>query len=50
MSSYTPADIRKIIDDLDDILRAAIKDGNIEAVFTRERGTLVSKMCHSCHV
>ena len=42
MSTYTVAEIRKMVDDLDDRIRAAVVSGNIEAVFCQERATLVS--------
>lgn len=41
MSSYTPAEIRKVVDDMDDVIRAAVRNGDIEKVFTQERSTLV---------
>jgi hypothetical protein len=43
MSAYTTADVRKIVDDLDDILRSAVVNGDVAEVFARERGNLVSK-------
>jgi hypothetical protein len=42
MSTYSTADIRKMVDDVDDAFRAALLDGDIKTVFTRERGNLVS--------
>jgi hypothetical protein len=42
MSTYTPADIRKMVDELDDIMRGAIARGDIKTVFGKERPTLVS--------
>ena len=44
MSSYTPADIRNMVDDFDALIREAVGKGNIKDVFTRERYTLVSKV------
>ena len=41
-ATYTPADIRKIVDDFDDIIRGAIIWGDISQVFARERPTMVS--------
>lgn len=49
MSTYTTVDIRKMIDDLDDILRAGIDAGNIKDVFSRERGNFVSNLFGSVH-
>jgi hypothetical protein len=42
MPFYSVADIRKMIDDLDDVLRAAAVNGNLEEVFRRERRNVVS--------
>jgi hypothetical protein len=41
-SSYTPADVRKMVDDFDDVIRAAIGNGTIEATCKKERITMVS--------
>jgi hypothetical protein len=41
MSTYTPVEFRKMIDDLDDVIRIAIVNGNIQSVFKRERAALV---------
>lgn len=41
-SSYTPADVRKMVDDLDEIIWAAIRNGTIEATFKKERITMVT--------
>jgi hypothetical protein len=43
MSTYTTADVRKMVDDLDDIIRAAVANGDVQEVFARERGNFVSK-------
>jgi hypothetical protein len=43
MSTYTVADIRKMVDDLDDVIRASIGQGDIETVFVKERPAFVSK-------
>ena len=40
--SYTPAAIRKLVDDLDNILRAAVLDGTIEQRYAQERKKVVS--------
>jgi hypothetical protein len=42
MSTYSVADIRKMVDDVDDVFRTAILNSDIKAVFTRERANLVS--------
>jgi len=44
MSSYTPADIRKKVDDFDDIIRAAVIERNIESVFGKKRRNFVSNI------
>ena len=44
MSIITTADVRKMVDDLDDNLRAAVIRGDVSEVFKRERGTMVSKV------
>jgi hypothetical protein len=44
MSTYNLSDIRKLIDDLDEIIRASVIKGDIAAVFEKERATLVSKV------
>ena len=41
MSTYTTSDIRNMVDDLDDKIRAAVVRGDIATVFTTERDTLV---------
>jgi len=43
MSLYTKAEIRCMIDDLDDKIRAAVITGAMETVFVNERLHLVSK-------
>jgi len=40
--SYTSADIRKLIDDLDDNLLAAVLNGTIEQRYAQERKKVVS--------
>jgi 2-keto-3-deoxy-L-rhamnonate aldolase RhmA len=42
MTAYTAPQVRKIIDDLDDIFRAAAQNGRVKAVFARERKAIVS--------
>jgi hypothetical protein len=42
MATYTPVDVREMIDKLDDTLRAAILYGNIEETFGKERKNVVS--------
>ena len=42
MASYTPVDVREMIDKLDDTLRAAILQGNIQETFDKERKNVVS--------
>lgn len=42
MSTYTKSEIRTMVDDLDDKIRAAVVRGEIGTVFTTERVTLVS--------
>jgi Ni2+-binding GTPase involved in maturation of urease and hydrogenase len=46
MSTYTAADIRKMIDELDSQYRTAIIKGDIEVVFKKERAKLVSSFSH----
>jgi hypothetical protein len=46
MSTYTTADVRKMVDDLDDIIRGAVDKGDVEEVFGRERGKMVSNQLH----
>jgi hypothetical protein len=41
-SPYTPADVRKMVDDFDDVIRAAIANGTTEAMCKKERMTMVS--------
>ena len=41
-TTYTPADIRKMVDEFDDIVRGAIIRGDISKVFVAERPALVS--------
>jgi len=40
--SYTSADIHKLIDDLDDNLRAAVLDGTIEQRYAQQQKKVVS--------
>jgi len=42
MSTYSAADIRKTIDDIDDAIRASVVQGDVAEVFDRQRATLVS--------
>jgi hypothetical protein len=35
-----------MVDDLDDIIRRAVDNGDVEAVFARERGKMVSNSLH----
>ena len=44
MPSYTTAEIRKMIDDYDDLVREAVANGNLKDLFPEERVTLVSKI------
>jgi hypothetical protein len=44
MSTYNVSDIRKLVDDLDDIIRASVLKGDIATVFGNERASLVSKL------
>jgi hypothetical protein len=41
MTSFTSAEIRESIDNLDDKIRAAIEKKNVETVFRQERANLV---------
>ncbi|KAF8811077.1 hypothetical protein BYT27DRAFT_7253207, partial [Phlegmacium glaucopus] len=45
MTAYTAPQVRKIIDDLDDIFRAAAQNGRVKAVFARERKAIDALMC-----
>jgi hypothetical protein len=42
MSSFTTAEVREMVDDLDDIIRASVVNGDVETVFAREKGNFVS--------
>jgi hypothetical protein len=42
MDSLTANTVRALVDDLDDIYRAAILDGTIQQAFTHEKKALVS--------
>jgi hypothetical protein len=42
MSTYSPADLRKTIDDIDDAIRASVVQGDVAEVFDRQRTNLVS--------
>ena len=44
MSSYTIAEVRKMVDDVDEIIRAAVVNGDIARVFVKERAALVRKL------
>lgn len=48
MSAYTPAEFRKMIDDLDDVIRIGIANGNIESVFKKERAAVVIFLHFNC--
>jgi hypothetical protein len=43
MSTPTTAEVRKMVDDLDDIIRASVIRGDIESVFGKERKAVVRK-------
>ena len=43
MSYPTIAEVRQMVDDLDEKVRDVIVKGDIEAVFAKERASLVSK-------
>lgn len=43
-TTYTTADVRKMVDDLDEIVRAAVDKGDVEQVFAKERGNFVSNL------
>lgn len=49
MTTYTTADIRKMVDDVDDIIRKAVNNGDIEEVFGRERANLVRNSSIYCY-
>ena len=42
MTTLTTADVRKMVDDLDDIIRGAVYKGDGMNVFKRERANFVS--------
>jgi hypothetical protein len=42
MSSYTPAQLRAFIDDVDAVLREAAAEGKLKEVFAAERKRIVS--------
>ena len=42
ITSYTHSDIRKMVDDMDNTIRASVVKGDVESVFVRERGNIVS--------
>lgn len=44
MTTHNQAEIRKLVDDVDDLLRASVAYGDIEKVFKKERGKLVSPL------
>ena len=50
MYSLTPIAVRALIDDLDDIYRAAVMNGTTKKVFAEEQKTLVSLMNHEVHM
>jgi hypothetical protein len=41
MTSYSPADIRQMVDDLDDAIRTSIGNGDVVREFERKRGNMV---------
>jgi hypothetical protein len=41
MTTYSPADIRKMVDDLDDAIRTSVDSGEVEKAFERKRGIMV---------
>jgi hypothetical protein len=41
MTSYSPADIRQMVDDLDDAIRTSVDNGEVEKAFERERVNMV---------
>jgi hypothetical protein len=43
MSTITIAEVRQMVDDLDDVYRAAAQKGEIQTVFLKNRSALVSK-------
>lgn len=42
MSTITVAEIRQMVDDLDNVFRAGIENGEIQTVFSKNRPSLVS--------
>ena len=46
MSQYTAANIHKMVDDLNNIIRVAIINRNVETVFGQQQATMVIKLYH----
>jgi hypothetical protein len=42
MSTFSTAEVRKMVDDLDDVIRSSVVKGDVETVFGRERANMVS--------
>ena len=43
-TTYTLADVRRMVDDLDDTIRAAVARGDVETIFAKERVNFVSDL------
>jgi hypothetical protein len=43
MSTYTAVEIREMIDNLDNVIRAGVENGDIKRVFREEKAKVVSK-------
>jgi hypothetical protein len=41
MTSYSPADIRQMVDNLDDAIRTSIDNGDVEREFQRKKANMV---------
>ena len=41
MTSYSSADIRQMVDDIDDAIRTSVDNGEVEKEFERKRGDMV---------
>lgn len=44
MTSYSPADIRKMVDDLDDAIRTSVDNGDVEKAFEKKRAIMVRNL------
>lgn len=44
MSSYTPADLRDFVDDVDAVFREAVEKKKLKEAFASERSRLVSSL------